>query len=487
MRDRQPAVGAGQARGTRILRRSQRRNRQCANAAARKRLIAELRNRPRALPRVPERTAEGAGWSFMLHESGRYPLTGHGDSTPTPSSRDRSHLDRPARSQRTGRPDRNRHRLHHAMFFRELVRSAALSHSLDFENDAAFQPWVISDVRFCLLTVHWRSYPSMNPRSHSISACKRPPRRRVTMPPEEILLVNPNTGTAPLPAPPRRRDHHPRLQTCSGPLARRTKRKSLGPVVHAMLDMANDRACSSQRRRRCASAIRRQRWSTTSITGSVTYATGQDRADMAPRSPLTGQEDPDFLVQPRYWVARAEVDIRLANRGWDKLAPRLARHRPQHRRAHDDRSVCPCGGRPHLSLCSPQSHRGVCTRISPRSPRLRSTAEDRRTHLTSARHQFLSARRPPMTIGLRVHRVPRPGTHLHRLGHGTVRPRPRRRRPPVPLGRGAPLLLRAELDAAFFHLYGIDRDDVDYIMETFPIVKRKDSQPTAPTAPRTRS
>ena len=33
---------------------------------------------------------------------------------------------------------------------------------------------------------------------------------------------------------------------------------------------------------------------------------------------------------------------------------------------------------------------------------------------------------------------------------------------------------RAELDAAFFHLYGIERDDVDYIMETFPIVKRKD-------------
>lgn len=35
-------------------------------------------------------------------------------------------------------------------------------------------------------------------------------------------------------------------------------------------------------------------------------------------------------------------------------------------------------------------------------------------------------------------------------------------------------LLRAELDAALFHLYSIARDDVDYIMETFPIVKRKD-------------
>jgi hypothetical protein len=34
--------------------------------------------------------------------------------------------------------------------------------------------------------------------------------------------------------------------------------------------------------------------------------------------------------------------------------------------------------------------------------------------------------------------------------------------------------MRAELDALYFHLYGIPRDDVDYIMETFPIVRRKD-------------
>lgn len=35
-------------------------------------------------------------------------------------------------------------------------------------------------------------------------------------------------------------------------------------------------------------------------------------------------------------------------------------------------------------------------------------------------------------------------------------------------------LLRCELDALYFHLYQISREDVDYIMETFPIVKRKD-------------
>ena len=37
-------------------------------------------------------------------------------------------------------------------------------------------------------------------------------------------------------------------------------------------------------------------------------------------------------------------------------------------------------------------------------------------------------------------------------------------------------LLRCELDAAYFHLYGIGRGDVDYILDTFPIVRRKDEQ-----------
>jgi hypothetical protein len=35
-------------------------------------------------------------------------------------------------------------------------------------------------------------------------------------------------------------------------------------------------------------------------------------------------------------------------------------------------------------------------------------------------------------------------------------------------------LVRCEIDAAMFHLYGVQRDDVDYIMGTFGIVQRKD-------------
>ena len=49
-------------------------------------------------------------------------------------------------------------------------------------------------------------------------------------------------------------------------------------------------------------------------------------------------------------------------------------------------------------------------------------------------------------------------------------------------GTGAPFrwddgrrqVIRAELDAFCFHQYGISREDADYILDTFPIVRRKD-------------
>jgi hypothetical protein len=48
--------------------------------------------------------------------------------------------------------------------------------------------------------------------------------------------------------------------------------------------------------------------------------------------------------------------------------------------------------------------------------------------------------------------------------------------PPLKWDEERRSLLRAELDASFFHLYGIERDDTDYILGTFPIVNRKDRE-----------
>ena len=36
--------------------------------------------------------------------------------------------------------------------------------------------------------------------------------------------------------------------------------------------------------------------------------------------------------------------------------------------------------------------------------------------------------------------------------------------------------LRAELDALYAHLYGLTRDELAYILDTFPIVRRKDEE-----------
>lgn len=37
-------------------------------------------------------------------------------------------------------------------------------------------------------------------------------------------------------------------------------------------------------------------------------------------------------------------------------------------------------------------------------------------------------------------------------------------------------LLRCELDAGFFHLYGLSHDDADYILDTFPVVRKNDEK-----------
>jgi hypothetical protein len=57
------------------------------------------------------------------------------------------------------------------------------------------------------------------------------------------------------------------------------------------------------------------------------------------------------------------------------------------------------------------------------------------------------------------------------LGHAESEGRPKE---PFAWDEERRLKLRCELDAIYFRLYGLSRSDVDYVLETFPIVKRKD-------------
>ena len=46
--------------------------------------------------------------------------------------------------------------------------------------------------------------------------------------------------------------------------------------------------------------------------------------------------------------------------------------------------------------------------------------------------------------------------------------------PPFPWDPEQRRHLRARLDALYFHLYGLTRDDASYILSTFPIIQRQD-------------
>src|SRR5579885_3664573 len=48
--------------------------------------------------------------------------------------------------------------------------------------------------------------------------------------------------------------------------------------------------------------------------------------------------------------------------------------------------------------------------------------------------------------------------------------------PPFRWNEERRFLLRCELDAAYFPLYGIEREDVDYIMDTFRVWKEKEEE-----------
>jgi len=43
--------------------------------------------------------------------------------------------------------------------------------------------------------------------------------------------------------------------------------------------------------------------------------------------------------------------------------------------------------------------------------------------------------------------------------------------------------LRTELDAAYFHLYGLSRDDAAYILTTFAAMREEEGEQLTPTSP----
>lgn len=173
------------------------------NAAARKRLIADLPKTNPALWQDYQRALHGAeSTSRFLRGSGQYPLTGHRDINTYSvfAERVRNLLNIRGRAGiivPTGiaTDDTNKR------FFADVVEKGQLASLFDFENRQRLFPAVDSRMKFCLLTLTG-SRTQTDATTFTFFATRtehlRDPRRVFTLTADDIARINPNTRTLPV-------------------------------------------------------------------------------------------------------------------------------------------------------------------------------------------------------------------------------------------------------------------------------------------------
>ncbi|WP_386691959.1 Eco57I restriction-modification methylase domain-containing protein [Streptomonospora nanhaiensis] len=502
------------------------------NKAARQRMIESLADSAepadRALAhRFSEAKREAEGISHLLRDSSHFPLAGKGDvntyavfaETASQIVDDRGFfglvLPTGIATDATTAP-----------FFSDLVRNGRLASFLDFENEAfLLSRDVHHSVRFCLLAAAGLGRRVESAEfAFSTRYMADLPARRFLMPPEEILLVNPNTKT--LPVFRSRRDaeivlgiyrRFPVLIREGDP-----EGNPWGLSFGTMFHMSNDSHLF-----RTAEQLEAEGWE---LHGNV-YVRGEERmlplyeakmlhhfdhrlgtydgqtqaqanVGTLPRLTPEQHDDPAFMAMPRYWVPEDDVPTgeqdskgnpvhfaglrtRLAKKkwpsewllGWRDVA-----------RSTDERTLIstflPLVGVGHkFPLMLARNHSWfLCALLS--SFALDYIIRQKFTG-TSITYSYIAQLPFPDPNHLKNRPENHPGApqwlrrRVIELSYTTNDMRAFAQE----LGdRGEPFrwdeqrrsAIRAELDAAIFHLYEVKREDVDFIMDTFQTTKRRE-------------
>ncbi|MCX5040597.1 MULTISPECIES: Eco57I restriction-modification methylase domain-containing protein [Streptomyces] len=497
-----------------------------SNAAARKRLIAAL---PETNPDLfsdftaAKRKAEGE--SQLLRSSRRYPLTGRGDINTyavfTETDRAVTGLH--------GRigvivPTGIATDATTQYFFKDLITTGQLAALYDFENEDKVFPGVHHQMRFCLLTVQ-RTGDVNEPAQmvFKVRQADQITERRYQLAADDILRMNPNTGTCPVFN--SRRDAEITLgiyrrvpvlidESCKDG-------NPWGVSFMTMFHMANDsylfRPDAGQGE--TFEDLLKDGWH---LSGNVlvnrderllplyeakmlhhydhrfsTYKGATEKQlnqGTLPRLSVEQHQDVTDTPKPRYWVPekdiptgdfdkrgneikRAGVRSRLAGKGWDRdwvLGWRDITNKSNERTMIC--SIAPAHGFGHKFMLA---------------------LTDQAAMLATVWSSFVLDYAARQSIGgtsmsyflVRQLPVPEPRTVERHAGY--IVPRLKElvytsndlRGFAHDLGdTGAPFqwaphrraTLRAELDAFFFHLYGVSRDDTSYVLDTFNVTRDND-------------
>ena len=384
-----------------------------------------------------------------------------------------------------------------SFFFSDLVERGSLVSLYSFENEEKVFPAVHNEFKFCLLTIAGSSVPQ--PASELVFFARQVSdladhRRRFALTSNDFALLNPNS------------------RTC--PTFRSGTDAELAKAVYRQMPVLIDESTGQEGNPWGISFLRM--FDMANDSGVFLDAPGADRLPLyegkmihqfdhrfgtylgqtvaqankgfLPQASGDQKANPEFVTQPRYWVDAAYVDARLADRwsrgwllGWRDV-------------------TLPSNERTIIASLMPRSAVGhnmpIAISADPHFPllaaNLNSMAMDWEArqkvggmHLTYGILEQLPVAMPEI-YGRDC--LWAPGTlaewlrnHVAELVFTADELRPFARDlgwdgPPFVWRDERRAFVRAELDAAFFHLYGHARTELDHIMELFWIVRERDQK-----------
>ena len=305
------------------------------NAAARKRLIdALIRENPDLHRQFLDDSRQAEGESHFIRNSGAYPLNGRGDVNTYAVFAELFYNRRNPRGTSgfivpsgIATDDTTKY------FFQELVNNHSIRSLFDFENRQKIFPGIDSRIKFSLLTLGNSSKPMEFVFFALSTADLQDQEKRFTLTPEDIALLNPNTRTCPIFRSRKDAELTKAIYRRVPVLIREARdgqpeENPWGIKFSTMFHMSNDSHLFRTREQ-----LESDDWTLQGnifIRGEEKYlplyeakmihhfdhrwATydGLDTRDLT----LSEKQDPNFLVQSRYWVIDKEINASLSSVNW---------------------------------------------------------------------------------------------------------------------------------------------------------------------------
>ncbi len=487
------------------------------NASARKALVAKLESEAPALFAEFRRALRGFdAETHLLRRSGRFPLCAKGriNTYAIFAEHNRSVLGPSGRAGfivPTGIATDDTTKA----FFGDLMSRKNLAAFFGFENEAKLFPGIDHRVNFCLFVLS-----SVLVEAPVFSAFVRQPEllrdseRVYQLAAADIDCLNPNTGTCPVFR--CRRDAQINLTVYRrvGVLWREADEANGNPwglrFMQGVFNMASDSGLFKTRTEleAAGASVEGNRFVSDAgdylplIEAKMVYHFNHRFGDFAllapgerehilPQVPDDRLADADYLTTPRYWVSEEETTSRITGWkhrwfiGWRDVTDARSSVRtvvacllPWAAVGHTTPLMLPASS-PSLAT---MLYANLCSFVLDYAARQKIGG----VHLTYSYLKQL----PVLAPGAYASRTPWDGRttsenwmcpRVLELTYTAWDLEPFARDvgydgPPFRWDPERRFLLRCELDAAFFHLYGLSRDDTDYVMDTFPIVRKNDEK-----------